>query len=138
MEPVEILSSRNLKRTSCREGIIEVIMNSKNALSEIEIREKLEGNYDRTTFYRSFKTLEENKIIHKIVVNNQLVKYALDNSITQKKEHAHFYCKECNIIQCLDSVLIEKPKLPDGYSESETEYIIKGFCKSCKENSVNH
>ncbi len=135
MEPVDILTSRNLKRTSCREGIIKIIIASKNALSENEIREKLDGNYNRTTFYRSFKTLEENKVIHKIVVNNQLVKYALDNSITQKKEHAHFFCKKCNVIQCLDSVLIKKPKLPDGYSVTESEYIIKGFCKLCKENT---
>ena len=79
MKAVDILNHHNLKRTSCREGIIEVVMAAKQALSENEIRERLAGNYDRTTFYRSFKTLEEHKIIHKIVVDNQLVKYALDN-----------------------------------------------------------
>ena len=78
MSPIDILNRHNLKRTSCREGIIEVIMTANEALSENEIRERLSGNYDRTTFYRSFKTLEEYKIIHKIVVDNQLVKYALD------------------------------------------------------------
>jgi Fur family ferric uptake transcriptional regulator len=76
----EILNNHNLKRTSCREGIIEVIMTAKQALSENEIRERLVGIYDRTTFYRSFKTLEEHNIIHKIVLDNQLVKYALDNT----------------------------------------------------------
>ena len=37
MEPLEILSSHNLKRTSCREGIIKVIMSTEEALSENEI-----------------------------------------------------------------------------------------------------
>src|SRR6056297_2195540 len=106
MEAVKILSGHNLRRTSCREGIIEVIMTAGKALSENEIRERLNGNYDRTTFYRSFKTLEENKIIHKIVVDNQLVKYALDNSITRKKDHVHFYCNDCNTVQCLESTPI--------------------------------
>ncbi|MBN1820668.1 MAG: transcriptional repressor [Prolixibacteraceae bacterium] len=131
MEPVEILSSFNLKRTSCREGIIEVIMNAKNALSENEIRTHLSGNYDRTTFYRSFKTLEENHIIHKIVIDNYLVKYALDNSVTHKKEHAHFYCNKCQSVQCLDDVQVEEPVLPEGYNGACTEVLIKGVCASC-------
>ena len=68
---------------------------SGNALSENEIRDSLGGNFDRTTFYRSFKTFEEHRIIRKIVVDNQLVKFELDNSLTSKKEHAHFYCNRC-------------------------------------------
>ena len=95
MKPVDILNINNLKRTSCREGIIDVVMTANQALSESEVREKLSGNYDRTTFYRSFKTLEEHKIIHKIVIDNQVIKYALDNSVTHKNEHAHFFCNKC-------------------------------------------
>lgn len=132
MKPTDVLYSHNLKRTSCREGILKVIMSAKNALSENEIREQLSGNYDRTTFYRSFKTLEENKIIHKIVVDNQIVKYALDNSITHKKEHAHFYCNDCQSVQCMESLPLQKIELPDGYAEIETEILIKGKCADCK------
>jgi Fur family ferric uptake transcriptional regulator len=137
MKPVEILNNHNLKRTSCREGIIEIVMNTNQALSENEIRERLVGNYDRTTFYRSFKTLEEHKIIHKIVVDNQLVKYAIDNSVTQKDKHAHFYCNECNTVQCMDNIPVQKYQLPDGYTDVETEVIIKGKCANCKNQENN-
>lgn len=133
MTPAEILNTHKLKRTSCREGILEVVMAASQALSENEIREKLAGNYDRTTFYRSFKTLEEHNIIHKIVVNNQLVKYALHNSITHKQDHAHFYCNDCNMVKCLDDIPIQKYQLPDGFSDKETEVIIKGICPDCKD-----
>lgn len=133
MKAVDILNNHNLKRTSCREGIIEVVMTAGQALSENEIRARLTGNYDRTTFYRSFKTLEEHKIIHKIVVDNQLVKYALDNSVTHKHEHAHFYCNECDTVKCLDDIPVKQYQLPDGYSNEETEVIIKGTCASCKD-----
>ena len=131
MEAIEVLTGHNLKRTSCREGIIEVIMDAGKALSENEIRDLLAGNYDRTTFYRSFKTLEEHHIIHKIVVDNQLVKYALDNSVTHRKEHAHFYCTNCGSVLCLESVAVKQPILPDGYTSKETEVIIKGTCSIC-------
>lgn len=137
MKAVDILIIHHLKRTSCREGIIEVVMSAYQALSENEIRERLVGNYDRTTFYRSFKTLVEHKIFHKIVVDNQLVKYALDNTVTHKDEHAHFYCNECNAVKCLDSVAVQKYQLPDGYTDVETEVIIKGTCSNCKNQENN-
>ncbi len=134
MKAVEILNKHNLKRTSCREGIIEVMMNANQALSENEIREKLSGNYDRTTFYRSFITLEENKIIHKIVLDNQTVKYAVDNTVNHNCEHAHFYCNDCKTIKCMDSVSINKIQLPEGFTNEETKIIIKGKCANCNKS----
>lgn len=132
MNAIDILNSHSLKRTSCREGLIEVIMTANQALSENEIRERLSGNYDRTTFYRSFRTLEEHHIIHKIVIDYQTIKYALDTSIIHKKGHAHFFCNECHTVQCLESVTLQKVELPEGYTEEESEIIIKGTCAICK------
>lgn len=110
-------------------------MEANQALSENEIRERLVGNYDRTTFYRSFKTLVEHHIIHKIVVDNQVVKYALDNQVTHKSRHAHFYCNTCNTVKCLHNLPVQHYKLPDGYAEEETEVLIKGTCSVCKEQA---
>lgn len=135
MKAIEVLYRNNLKRTSCREGIIDVMMLANQALSENEIRAQLKGNYDRTTFYRSFKTLEEHKIMHKIVVDNQTIKYALDDTIIHKSKHAHFYCYDCHSVKCLESVGIEKISLPDGYTEAATEILIKGLCPVCKNNT---
>jgi len=138
MRPVDILNSHKLKRTSCREGIIEVILSANQPLSENEIRVKLSGNYDRTTFYRSFKTLEVHGIVHKIVVDSQIVKYAPGNLITHKKEHPHFYCNDCHTLKCLESIPVQNFLLPDGYTELETEIIVKGICPSCKNNSAEN
>ena len=135
MGAADILNKRKLKRTTCREGIIEIVTSEGKALSEKEIKERLAGHYDRTTFYRSFKTLEEHKIIHKIVVDNQTVKYELDNSVTRKKEHAHFYCTDCEIVRCLDETEISRPLLPEGFEISELELIVKGKCNECSANN---
>jgi len=134
MEPDEILNQHKLKRTSCREGILQLIINANSALSEHEIKEKLQSNYDRTTFYRSFKTLEEHGIIHKIVVDNQIIKYAIDNSVTNKKEHAHFFCNKCERVVCMDSIEIPKIHLPEGFNISNTEFILKGECETCSKS----
>jgi Fur family transcriptional regulator, ferric uptake regulator len=50
MEPQRVLHAHNLKRTGCREGIILLIMEAGESLSENEIRDRLAGNFDRTTF----------------------------------------------------------------------------------------
>jgi Fur family ferric uptake transcriptional regulator len=131
MKAVELLNRHNLKRTSCREGIIEAIMSVNFALSESEIQDRLKGNYDRTTFYRSFKTLIENEIIQKIVVDNQIVRYELANAVTSKKDHAHFYCNRCKKVQCLDKIEVPNTKLPFGYKLTEIELILKGICSKC-------
>ncbi len=110
-------------------------MEASQALSENEIREQLAGNYNRTTFYRSFKTLVEHHVIHKIVVDNQVVKYALDNQVTHKSAHAHFYCNTCNTVKCMENIPVQPYNLPDGYSEDETEVLIKGTCSVCKEQA---
>jgi Fur family transcriptional regulator, ferric uptake regulator len=131
MKPQEVLHQHRLKRTSCREGIINAIIESGHALSENEIRDKLEGNYDRTTFYRSFKTLEENQILHKIVVDNQMVKYAIDRMQSRNEAHAHFYCQACECVLCMESVKLPMPELPRGYVPKTIELIIKGLCSKC-------
>lgn len=132
MNAVEILNAGKLKRTSCREGIINLMLASKIPLSESEISNRLAAHYDRTTFYRNFKILEEHKIIHKIVVDSQIVKYALDISVTHKNEHVHFYCQSCQKLQCLDPVSNQEVKLPEGYEETEKEILVKGTCPACK------
>lgn len=131
MKPLEVLHQHQLKRTSCREGILDAIIEAGHALSESEIRDRLQGNYDRTTFYRSFKTLEENNILHKIMVDNQLIKYAIESSADKKEAHAHFYCEACECVLCMNSINLFMPQLPNGYEPRTIELIIKGLCQKC-------
>ncbi len=131
MKAQDILFKHNLVRTSCRQSIIDAIVNAGFAISEEEIKARIAATYDRTTFYRTFKTLIENKIIHKIVVDNQLVKYALTESSTLRKKHVHFYCNQCGMVECLANAEFSSPELPVGYRQTETELIVKGFCSKC-------
>ncbi len=130
MDTFSILRTHNLRRTACREGILKVIMTSGKALSESEIRSNLSGNFDRTTFYRSFKTMEDSGILHKIVVDDRMIRYGLSESVTGKSSHPHFYCTSCHSVFCLEDSLVA-PQLPAGYSSQNLEMIVKGVCKKC-------
>jgi Fur family transcriptional regulator, ferric uptake regulator len=127
----ELLHSHNLRTTSCRQGILDILNQASEALTENEIKVMLENRYDRTTIYRSFKTLIESGLIHKIVVDNLLVKYALNHRSETSYEHAHFYCKQCEKLVCMEAAQFAGISLPAGFEAAETEVIVKGTCKSC-------
>jgi len=136
-EARELLRRYALKRTSCREGIITLMMQAGQALSEQDIRDGLAGSYDRTTFYRSFKTLEESGIIHKIVLDSQKVRYALAGN-EAGQSHAHFHCTACQSVRCLSMAPVLPIALPQGYRMLEAEIILHGFCPLCSKNTNSH
>ncbi|GAP67813.1 Fe2+/uptake regulation protein [Bacteroidales bacterium 6E] len=133
-EPEELLQSRNLRRTSCRQGILDILAQATAALTENEIKALLDKSHDRTTFYRSFRTLIDKNLVHRIVVDNLVVKYALNPQSYGSGEHVHFYCTRCDNIICIDNTHVSGISLPLGFEAEETEVIIKGTCKSCKLN----
>jgi len=104
MTAKEILTNYSLNRTSCREGIINLLIGASTVLSEDDIRDQIEGNYDRSTFYRSFKTLEEYGIIRRILLDQGNVQFELSPSLKHQHQHAHFYCKECDTVECMDEL----------------------------------
>lgn len=126
-----LLQSHNLRTTGCRQGILDILNQSAEALTENEIKSLLESHYDRTTIYRSFKTLLDNNLIHKIVVDNLMVKYALNSLREINPEHAHFYCKHCEKLVCIEHPDLEAISLPAGFEANETEVIVKGTCQTC-------
>lgn len=134
MQALEILQQHNLKKTSPRLAIIEALQSSGEPLAEAEISVTMGSHYDRTTFYRSMLTLEEAGILHRIIVDKQLVKYALNPAgpnVKSQTDHAHFYCNSCKKLVCLEEIHPGPYRLPAGFQTSESEVIIKGLCNKC-------
>jgi Fur family ferric uptake transcriptional regulator len=127
----EILRKNDLVRTSCREEIVKAIASSATPLSEEEIKSSIKGNFDRTTFYRTFKTLIAKGIIHKIVIDNKLVRYAINQKKDTIKQHAYFFCLNCKKVFCVPEVQWDYSQLPDIYTATKTEFLIKGYCIKC-------
>lgn len=134
MAAEQILKLHNLKNTGCRKHIINELLNSESALSENEIKNSLPDIFDRVTFYRSLKTLEENNIIHKIVLDNMSVKYALNRDSIIMKSHPHFHCIKCDKVLCIDAVIPQKTDLPDGFSIKSATVLLEGTCSGCEKN----
>ena len=132
MDAEQILKLHNLKNTGCRKFIISELLNNDSALSENEIKKALPDLFDRVTFYRSLKTLEEKSIIHRIVLHDSTVKYALNNEALPKGEHAHFHCIKCDAVTCLEAEVQAPVTMPKGFSVDSVGVLLEGTCPDCK------
>lgn len=134
MNAINILDLHDIKKTAARVAIIEAISEHNRPLSELEIKVRMGEAFDRITFYRNMHTLVDCGIIHKIVVDNTVVKYGLnccDSAHVHRNEHAHFYCETCDDVTCMNDIKIPSFVLPDGFASADSDIIIKGKCKKC-------
>ncbi len=67
MEASTIIKNSGLRLTSSRKKIINILIKSQTALSEVDLEKRLSSVCDRTTIYRTLNTLLENGIVHKLV-----------------------------------------------------------------------
>lgn len=133
MNAEQILKEHGVKKTVCRKCIIDKLIESDDTVvTENEIKDVFLDLFDRVTFYRSLKTLEEAKVIHHIVLNNTTVKYALSSQFVLSKVHPYFHCTHCDKVTCLDfSLLDENLLLPSGYQVESAQILFEGICPDC-------
>jgi Fur family ferric uptake transcriptional regulator len=138
MKPTDILQVHELKKTNSRLALIKALQESTFPQSENEVKNRMNDQYDRITFYRNVQALEEAGVIHRIVVDSHTVKYALNccgNDISHQHihKHVHFNCKSCGKTFCLENTDIQQYRLPAGFQTEECEVMIKGYCKFCSQ-----
>jgi len=132
----ELLHKYDLKNTGCRKFILGEMLKSDTAQSENELKESYPDLFDRVTFYRTLKTLEERGIIHKIVLNDNSVKYALSGDHHADDHlHSHFHCEKCDEVLCLGSKTQFEAELPQGFIMKDVFVVIEGMCAGCVAHS---
>jgi Fe2+/Zn2+ uptake regulation proteins len=132
MTAEEILHTYDLKNTGCRKYILGELLKNDSAMSENELKESFPDLFDRVTFYRTLKTLEDKNIIHKIVLNDNSVKYALSRHHHEDTNiHSHFHCGRCDEVLCLDGKARFDVELPKDFIKKEVFVVIEGLCAGC-------
>lgn len=132
-EEVFLLNSRNINPTAMRILVLQVFMRFDHALTLSELEQKLE-RADKSTIFRTLKTFESSKLIHRISDGTGSEKYALcfESCECQPKEiHYHFSCERCNATYCMDHLKFNNFDLPKGFKISTANLVIKGRCPNC-------
>ncbi len=127
-----ILHKHNLKSTGCRKLILSELLESKAALAESEMKASIPELFNRVTFYRTLKTLEDAGAIHKIVLQDNTTKYAVTRQKCQGQDiHSHFHCSRCDGVFCLQNNLQLNIELPQGFVRHHVSMVVEGLCAAC-------
>lgn len=120
-----------MRITPLRNGLIDLFQNNPGvAFSEAELNDVSGRSFDRTTVYRTIRTLLKKVFIHKIVCEDGVLKYAL-NDKRIASNHPHFQCTVCDQVKCLHDQHIKEHRLPRGYEAMQVDLLIRGVCADC-------
>ncbi len=135
-DALSILKRNHLSNTDSRRAILEIFLQSDNALAHNDI-EKITGErFDRVTVYRTLQTFIDKGIVHTIPTADNATRYALCRENCTEghhhDDHVHFICEVCGKTTCLDNTHIPAVKLPRGYDATQINMIVNGICPDCR------
>lgn len=127
-------ASVGIRKTNQREGVFQVLKESKGPLTPQEILErtlKITNNVGIATIYRTIKLLAEAKEIVAVTLPDGQSRYEL----AHLDHHHHFKCRTCLKIYDLEHCPIEIGKnllLPNGFKLEGHEITLFGTCANCQ------
>jgi Fur family transcriptional regulator, ferric uptake regulator len=130
-----LLKNKNLRFTAFRKEVLDVFLNTPNAVSIGDIEERLK-QFDRITLYRTIKSFTEKGLIHEIVMPGDIKKLALcpdecsSLNHVHTTQHIHFRCKMCENIFCLDLHEFPEINIPK-FKVDSIEIQGTGICNVC-------
>ncbi|MFC3880149.1 Fur family transcriptional regulator [Algoriphagus namhaensis] len=133
--PLAILKDHKLRITDCRKEIIQEFLQKKIALSHGDLEETLKNQFDRVTIYRTLKTFVDKDVVHKVLDDQGVTKYALCSHDHEEREHSHehvhFKCEKCQETTCIESITLPAITLPKGFEKREMNLLVQGICDKC-------
>jgi Fur family transcriptional regulator, ferric uptake regulator len=129
-----VLKDFKLRSTATRQDVLRIFLSVDHALSHSDIEKEISDQYDRVTVYRTLKTFLDKGLIHKVLDDEGLLKYALCKeactAARHRHDHVHFKCNNCGQTSCLE-VQIPSVKLPRGFNAKTLNLLIQGICNNC-------
>src|SRR5215510_8443870 len=130
-----LLARKNLKKTSQRELVWGILMDSKGHPSVEEIRDRLLAKGHRigiATIYRTLKIL----LAAGMIRQSKLAGMTRYEAVVKEPNHLHFICNACKRTVEFPSSQIEdllrKITAEHGFAERYSRYMIFGLCKACQ------
>jgi Fur family ferric uptake transcriptional regulator len=135
----EILTEKKLKKTSQRDLIWGVLLETKGHPSVEEIHDLLLAKGHRiglATIYRTFKILLTSGLIRQTKIDG-MTRY---EPVINQPNHLHFICNSCHSNVEFPSrrieSLIKDITAEHGFVEKYSRYAIFGLCKACQKKEV--
>lgn len=131
-EAVELLKRNKMSITAVRKRVLALFMCSDGAMQHNEIEQKMNGEVDRITLYRTLQVFAKKRIIH-TVSTDRGVHYAFGASArADNTQHGHFLCEECGATWCVDlPAPVNVGAAVRQYVVRSIDVIVRGLCTGC-------
>ncbi len=127
------LEARGIKPTAMRILILRTMMQTRQAMSLIDIVDTL-VTAEKSTVSRTLSLFLSHHLVHSIDDGSGALKYAVCGdscSCDVDDLHVHFFCTRCQRTLCLRGLPVPVVHLPDGFSLDSVNYVMKGVCSEC-------
>ena len=132
----QTLAHHGLRQTPVRRAVLQALADKGYALSGSEIEQEIGADTDRITLYRTLKSFEQSGLIHRVIDDSDVLRYAACSidctSMAHFDNHVHFKCGVCAHTYCLNQVAIPVVQLPGGFAAERRDYLLSGTCQHCQ------
>ncbi|MCR4764668.1 MAG: transcriptional repressor [Bacteroidaceae bacterium] len=132
---IEMLLEHGIRPTANRITLIKALSEAKYPLTMMEL-EDLVDTIDKSNIFRTLTLFREQHMVHVLEDGADAIRYELchcHNDEHDNDVHVHFYCERCGQTYCLNDIPIPVVALPDGYSITTINYLVKGICQKCQQ-----
>lgn len=123
------------RKTKSVKTLLKEFEDTQNAISVVDLVERLHLTMNKTTVYRILERLEDDGMLHSFKGKEGLKWYAkctAEDSEQNIHSHPHFQCRDCSKTTCLstDEVDISISSV-SNYKIDKMELLLIGHCGSC-------
>ncbi|MBO4498625.1 MAG: transcriptional repressor [Bacteroidaceae bacterium] len=127
------LREHGVKPTAVRILVWKEIWQRESTFSLTDVEECM-PDMDRSSIFRALRLFVDNHLLHEIDDGTGHQKYCVCRCCDEHHiSHVHFTCLKCGKTCCLHDYTIPIVNLPEGYTMSDAEYVIKGLCPKCRQ-----
>lgn len=132
------LLARGVKPTSTRLLVYRALAQKRHPMSLRELDDALD-TVDRSTIFRTLTLLLAHHLVHVIEGGAGTALYEIcegHDHCSLDDQHAHFFCTSCQRTFCFHSLHVPQPAMPEGFTATSVNYLVKGLCPDCANAQV--
>lgn len=129
----DLLLRHGIKPTANRIIVAKTLATVDRPLSLTELEYEI-LSIDKSGVFRVLSLFRDHHLVHVIEDGGDGVRYELCHAHSEEEDddmHVHFFCERCHRTFCMEAVPIPAVPLPDGYTMTTANYVVKGLCPSC-------
>jgi Fur family ferric uptake transcriptional regulator len=131
-----MLKEAGIRVTMPRIAVLSALLAAHKPVSADHLAQELADlQADKVTIYRILRMFSEKGLAHQVDVGDQIWRFASCGDDHHHARHAHFYCRNCGGLECLDADkagVIEERPAPAGHLVEVQEILLRGLCPGCR------